>query len=119
MSNTTNNDNPGKVAAFTPGQWRVQPRFCTVYKTTRPDGTGITTAIASPLDGHGEFTQEEREANARLIASSPSLFAVVRDLVDLGRAGYMLRDGDGATCAKCYELYVEAAKVLTQIGGAH
>ncbi len=63
-------------AGHTPGPWRVQPYFLTVYTTSDPaNGLGGTLAIAKPLDGNGLFSAEQVAANANLIGAAPDLLA--------------------------------------------
>lgn len=70
-------------AKHTPGPWRVQERFGTVFTTSNPEeGTGMTNAIASACrrgrDAGSEVTLDESEANARLIAAAPCMLEALR-----------------------------------------
>lgn len=50
----------GMSAGHTLGRWHVQPSFLTIYGTSNGDGTGLTTAIASTLDGNGSLASDPR-----------------------------------------------------------
>ena len=68
------------AAKHTPGPWRYQPGFLTVYTCSHGE-TGITQAIAKPLDGNGDFNPPTMEANARLISAAPDLLEALKDAV--------------------------------------
>lgn len=87
----SNQDNPGKVAAFTPGPWvssRLNWRneidddlrfIC--GQNERGHYTGVCI-----VEGN-RTSQVITEANARLIAASPSLFSALTNLVALVMSG--------------------------------
>lgn len=68
-------------AGHTLGRWHVQPSFLTIYGTSNGDGTGLTTAIASTLDGNGSLASDTMKANARLIAAAPDLLEALREWI--------------------------------------
>lgn len=102
--------------AHTPGPWKVQEGYLTVYTTTCPEtGTGFTNAIA---DVHREKTcagsivpEEEAIANARLIAAAPEMLAALIELRDAhwnrmpGRANELVESAvnkaKGAAASRC------------------
>lgn len=124
MSTTTNN-NPGS-AAFTPGPWKVLPdshrvgghpnhlfRFVATANWTEDDGDfSVTGEIVAKLTDSPCIA-----ANARLIAASPSMHAVLSRLVAMCDAGYDMRDGDGAMHEVSIPLINDARALLAQIGG--
>lgn len=64
---------------YTPGPWRMQNHFLTIFTTSHPEtGTGGTNAIASMCTAENSagssVTFPEAEANARLIAAAPEMF---------------------------------------------
>jgi hypothetical protein len=103
------NAGPRRVAAFTPGPWRVgrgaQGEPFAVESATR------TVALV-------KMRGDSAEANARLIAASPSMHAVLSRLVAMCDAGYDMRDGDGAMHEVSIPLINDARALLAQIGGA-
>lgn len=73
----------------TPGPWKVQPVFLTVYTHSQGE-TGLTIALANVLDGQliadqhdvpgKEAARAEAVANAYLIAAAPQLRAALEDI---------------------------------------
>jgi hypothetical protein len=62
-------------AGFTPGPWSVGVvRFAGRTQLVCAYGKGFVCEVESPVRD-GEFSHEEREANARLIAAAPELYA--------------------------------------------
>lgn len=80
------------MAQHTPGPWRVQDGFNTIYTTSCPEtGTGITIAIAKASDH--QCKSEEVAPNARLLAAAPALLAALEALAD--EAFINMRSGAG------------------------
>jgi hypothetical protein len=68
-------------AGFTPGPWSVGVvRFAGRTQLVCAYGKGFVCEVESPVRD-GEFSHEEREANARLIAAAPELYAAVEGVV--------------------------------------
>lgn len=74
----------------TPGPWRAQDDFGTVFTTSDPvRGTGSTNAIAKAfnrLTAHGSDVEpgDEQAANARLMAAAPELLEALEYIVGWG-----------------------------------
>lgn len=70
---------------FTPGPWRIDSELKVVNElgalardiySSSPDVAEGDTGICLVAIGSGDWADERREANARLIAAAPELFAV-------------------------------------------
>lgn len=72
-----------KAATFTPGPWRVGER-------SNGHGIDVCRAIGAPvrvLIAHVSTNRNNAEANARLIAAAPDLYAALRKVQYGGEAG--------------------------------
>ncbi len=69
------------MSGHTPGPWRVQNGYLTIYALTHGDH-GTTRAIAKAVHSdheHGPAVSfDEAEANARLISAAPDLLEAAR-----------------------------------------
>ena len=73
------------MASFTPGPWTVGGegcRFAGVGNVAFADFVSLTNITAPTVPAHHEPSDEEREANARLIAAAPELLTALREVSD-------------------------------------
>jgi hypothetical protein len=85
-----------KQPSFTPGPW-ILGGLGTIRAEVQPDGSGWNVCEAY---GDDEMVLSgERDANARLIAAAPDLYAACQELlrlaVDPKSTGYVVRDASG------------------------
>jgi hypothetical protein len=74
------------MAEHTPGPWRVTDEINRVSggEVIRPSrGDGVDSPVAFVCDFNGYDRDEERQANARLIAAAPELLEALKLLLNL------------------------------------
>ena len=74
-------------AKFTPGPWTLGKGKVTIRETRETGSKGFIARCHMP----GEWryrSEEESEANARLIAAAPDLYAALREVLDDWEAGF-------------------------------
>lgn len=79
-----------KHEGFTPGPWKVSPVVCDgnfVYARIGPKGRGSIaySGVYGPKKQNAMLSEAEAEANARLIADAPRLYAENQRLRDVMR----------------------------------
>ncbi len=67
-------------AKHTPGPWRAQSGFLTVFTITDSATNAVAAALSLENTGGSIVPHSEAEANARLIAKSPELLAMLERL---------------------------------------
>ena len=85
------------MSAFTPGPWRVELSsnqfetsgfVCSIVGNCDPGPDGLcddVARVATHYDGPAMFTRTQWEANARLIAASPTMYEALKNLLDIGK----------------------------------
>ena len=66
-------------AQFTPGPWRTGPAHVVRQQSVDGHGRRVTRFVAEAVLS-APFVEGERDANARLIAAAPELYAAVEEL---------------------------------------
>lgn len=67
-------------AAFTPGPWSIGPAHVVRQQTVDEQGRRVTRFVAEAVLS-APFIEGEREANARLIATAPRMYAALEDCI--------------------------------------
>lgn len=82
-SNTFRNGERVKLPAHTPGPWKVTDRF----EISMDDGD-VQPLVATVNADDASVSNEQAEADARLIAAAPDLLDVLRVLTDHAKETY-------------------------------
>jgi hypothetical protein len=104
---------------FTPGPWRVEEGTTLVWGATSDETSYMKwpvarAELAQQWQKQGRPTEDEAEANARLIAAAPTLYEALEEAVaciiaNRATPGVFYEDSfEGSTLAKCEAVLAKA-----------